>query len=317
MSLAENSVFPSVALVVVNWNTYGYTKSCLDQAAKLTYPNFEVLLVDNGSTDGSGQRLNAEYPHITFLPNKRNMGFTGGNNRGIEVALDRGFRYVFLLNNDTYFDAGFLDPLVAYLEANPSTGAVQPLIYEANGSKGVWHAGGMFNRLTGKTTSIKRTVNLQVPYASSWLTGCAFLVRAGVIRQVGTLRHAYFAYFEDVDWSFRITKVGFDLKIVPQAVLHHEVSASTKSKTKQKEGFLSPAAHYLNVRNQFLLLKAEPIGMVKAMAWPYQLAKALAVLGYFVVRLRLKKLRAAAAGLRDGMKDHPESGISPDISCYL
>lgn len=317
MSVAETSFFPSVALVVVNWNTYGYTKSCIEQAAKLNYPNFEVLLVDNGSTDGSGERLHAEFPHITYLPNERNLGFTGGNNRGIDVALERGFTYVFLLNNDTYFDVGFLDPLVAHLEQYPLTGAVQPLIYESNGAKGVWHAGGLFNRFTGKTTSIKRSVDLNAPYPSEWLTGCAFLVRSSVIRQVGALRDAYFAYFEDVDWSFRIRHAGYTLAIVPESVLHHEVSASTKAKTKQKEGFLSPAAHYLNVRNQFLLLKSAPKGLVKEIAWPYQLVKGLAVLSYFVLRLRLKKLRAAADGLRDGLRDHPGSEIPPDISCYL
>ncbi|MCC5938450.1 MAG: glycosyltransferase family 2 protein [Lunatimonas sp.] len=317
MSIAETSIFPSVALVVVNWNTYGYTKNCLDQAAKLDYPNFEVILVDNGSSDGSGDRIQAEYPHITFLSNDRNLGFTGGNNRGIDVALERGFSYIFLLNNDTYFDPGFLDPLVSHMEMHPGTGAVQPLIYESNGAKGVWHAGGVFNRFTGKTSSIKRTVDLQSPYPSQWLTGCAFLVRSTVVRQIGTLRDAYFAYFEDVDWSFRIKHAGYTLEIVPQAVLHHEVSASTKSKTKLKEGFLSPAAHYLNVRNQFLLLKSEPIGLVKQTAWPYQIVTGLAVLGYFVLRLRIKKLRAAADGLWDGLRDHPKSEIPPDISCYL
>jgi GT2 family glycosyltransferase len=308
---------PSVALIVVNWNTYGYTKSCLDQAAGLSYPHREVILVDNGSSDGSGQRLREEYPDVVFLENDRNLGFTGGNNRGIEYALAKEFKYVFLLNNDTYFQPSFLGILVDYLEAKPRVGAVQPLIFESNGERPVWHAGGIFDSLTGGTKSIKRVVEQDRPYASDWLTGCAFLIRTELVWKIGPLRNAYFAYFEDVDWSFRVRHAGYSLHIVPKAILHHEVSASTKSKIRQKEGYLSPAAHYLNVRNQFLLLKSKPKGLLKGIAWPYQVIKALAVLIYFGVRFRFKKLKAAADGLRDGLAHHPDSNNPPDISCYL
>lgn len=307
----------SVAIIVVNWNTYYYTKNCLDQASRLSFEDYQVILVDNGSSDGSGSRLSVEYPNVIFLKNESNLGFTGGNNKGIEYALKQGFTYVFLLNNDTYFDTGFLNELVEHLERNPLTGAVQPLIYEANGEQGVWHAGGLFNRFTGSTKSIKSIVHLENAYQSAWLTGCAFLIRAEVVRKIGMLKSSYFAYFEDVDWSFRVRKAGYSLEIVPKAILHHEVSASTKSKTKQKEGYLNPAAHYLNVRNSFLLLKSGPNDLVKVTAWPYQLLKATAVLVYFFLRFRFKKLRAAADGLRDGLRHSPESETPPDISCYL
>lgn len=312
-----SSTKPSVALILVNWNTYSYSRSCIEQAMKLNYPNYSIILVDNGSTDGSGERLFMEFPQIVYLKNEYNQGFTGGNNRGMTYALQAGFDYLFVLNNDTYFQADFLSTLVDYIERHPTVGAVQPLIYESSQEGAVWHAGGSFSRVSGSTSSIKQVLSTEVAYESEWLTGCAILIRSPIAVEVGLLRGAYFAYFEDVDWSFRIRQAGYLLHIVPKAVLRHEVSASTKSKTKQKEGFLSPAAHYLNVRNQFLLLKADPPGLHRWLAWPYQLIKALAVLGYFTLRFRWKKLRAAAAGLRDGLLHRPDSNTSPDITCYL
>lgn len=317
MNKSDKTRLPTVAVIVVNWNTYLYTKSCLDQASRLSYDSYQVILVDNGSSDGSGDRLSVEYPEVVFLKNTRNLGFTGGNNKGIEFALVQGFTYIFLLNNDTYFETEFLNILVDHLESNPHTGAVQPLIYEANGEQNVWHAGGMFNRFTGSTKSIKSIVHLEKAYQSAWLTGCAFLIRSEVVRKIGSLKSSYFAYFEDVDWSFRVRRAGYALEIVPKAILHHEVSASTKSKIKQKEGYLNPAAHYLNVRNSFLLLKSGPTDLIKVTAWPYQVVKATAVLIYFLLRFRFKKLHAAADGLRDGLRHSPESETPPDISCYL
>lgn len=307
----------SVAIIVVNWNTYSYSKSCLEQLVNLSYESHEIFLVDNGSDDQSGEILRQEFPQVNYHRIHQNLGFTGGNNVGIDLALSNGFDYIFLLNNDTYFDKDFLNPLVKFLDQNPEVGAVQPLIYENNEPKGVWHAGGKFNTFTGSTRSIKKEVELSDPYESEWLTGCAFMVKSSVIIDIGPLNPTYFAYFEDVDWSFRIKSYGKSLFIVPSSVLYHEVSGSTKAKTKGREGVLSPVSHYLNCRNQILLLKAHKSRINKLTTWPFQLLKFSMFFAYFILRFRFKKLRASFDGVKHGFSHNPNVKKLPNISCYL
>ncbi len=308
---------PKVAIILVNWNTFSYSASCIKQLQGLSYPNYEVILVENGSQDGSGEKLKILFPELTFIHNQQNLGFTGGNNSGILEALDKDFDYILLLNNDTYFDANFLNPLVQFLELNPNSGAVQPLIYEKENPEKVWHAGGVFHPLKGSTKSIKQEVDRINPYTSEWLTGCAFMIRTSVVKKIGLLNPTFFAYFEDVDWSFKVKSLGLDLHIIPESVVYHEISGSTKAKKKGKEGVLSPLAHYLNIRNQLLLLKAHPKRINKYTAWPFQILKISAFFCYFILRLRFKKFSAAFDGLKHGLKQDPNSEKLPDISCYL
>lgn len=308
---------PSVAIILVNWNTFDFSKSCIEQLHELSYHNFKIILVDNGSTDGSGEILNSLFPEITYIRNQNNLGFTGGNNSGIEHALKENFDLILLLNNDTYFEKDFLSPLVKFLEKNQSVGAAQPLIFENGNRDKVWHAGGEFSLLKGSSKSIKTKNNTNSPYPSKWLTGCAFMIRSSVVREIGSLKETYFAYFEDVDWSFRVRKAGLALYIVPESVIYHEVSGSTKSKKRGKEGFLSPLAHYLNIRNQLLLLKCHPDRIFIPSAWTFQILKISVYLIYFVLRLRFKKFKAAFAGLKAGLSDDPNSEKLPSIQCYL
>lgn len=307
----------SVAIIIVNWNTYSYSRSCLEQLFKLSYEWYEVFLVDNGSDDGSGEMLRREFPNVNHVQNHQNLGFTGGNNAGISLALSSGFDYIFLLNNDTYFDKDFLNPLVKFLDHNPEVGAVQPLIYEKNEPKKVWHAGGTFGTFTGSTASIKEEVNLTTPYESEWLTGCAFMIRRSVIIDIGSLNLTFFAYFEDVDWSFRIKSYGKRLFIVPGSILYHEVSGSTKAKAKTREGVLSPLSHYLNCRNQLLLLKSHRKRINRLTAWPFQLLKFSMYFTYFILKFRFKKLNASFDGVKHGFCHDPNVEKLPNISCYL
>src|SRR5690606_10813637 len=102
----------SVAIILLNWNGFDYTKACIESLRQITYPHWQVILVDNGSTDGSLEKLEALFPEAVFLASSENIGFTGGNNLGISYALEQGYPYILLLNNDTLVEKGFLEPLV-------------------------------------------------------------------------------------------------------------------------------------------------------------------------------------------------------------
>ena len=93
--------YPSIAIVILNWNNYPDTKKCLDSLSKLTYQNTTIILVDNGSQDDSNRLLKEEYPDITILELPKNLGFAGGTNFGIKYALKNSFKHILLLNNDT------------------------------------------------------------------------------------------------------------------------------------------------------------------------------------------------------------------------
>ncbi|WP_143959323.1 glycosyltransferase family 2 protein [Litoribacter populi] len=296
-----------VAIIIVNWNTYTYSKQCIDQLIKQSYSNVEILLVDNGSHDGSGEKLRNEYPELVFFQNVDNLGFTGGNNVGLNYALEKDYEYVLLLNNDVYLEADFLAKLVEAMEVNPNLGAVQPLIYNHPEREKIWKAGGDFLTTFASTISSSTLENHSGIFTTKWLTGCALMIRKEVLHKVGPLTPSYFAYFEDVDYSFRIKKAGYELAVVLDSKIYHIASGSTKSKIKQKEGFLSPSAHYLNVRNQFFLMRQHKDLFSRFSAFPFQTAKMLGYMGYFLLRNRKKKLKAVWRGLLDGYRLDPTS----------
>ncbi len=296
---------PSVAVILVNWNGYEYTVQCLQSLRKLDYSNFTVILVDNASTDGSLQKIKQQFSDLVFIENRENTGFTGGNNTGMAYALEENYEYICLLNNDTEVETDFLKVLVAEIENDPGIGAVQPKIRYNHNRAVIWNAGGFFRGLWG--TPVVRGENRvdRGQYEQSsvveWVTGCCILVKASTVRECGPLNDRYFAYFEDVEWSFRIRKSGKRLVYLPKAIIYHEAGVASKTKEQGKEGFISPFAHYLNVRNHLYLVRQHS----RVWFWPTillaQLVKLAGYVVYFTVRRRFQKLKASLRGFRDGL----------------
>ena len=288
----------SVAIILLNWNGFDYTKACIESLRKITYPHWQAILVDNGSTDGSLERLKVLFPEIIFLTSSVNLGFTGGNNLGISYALEQGYPYILLLNNDTLVDAAFLEPLVEHLADSLTVAAV---IYYVHNRNKLWNAGGNYRKWLGESQTSYHVKDAVRPYVTDWITGCAILLKASTVHQIGMFDRAYFAYHEDVDWSLRMRKVNMDLAVVPQSKIYHVAGASSTSKENGKEGALDPKVHYLNVRNQLFQLRKYAKFPYSLSAWPYHLAKIFGYIGYFVVKRRWGKLRVVIKGMRDGM----------------
>ncbi|HLT08658.1 MAG TPA: glycosyltransferase family 2 protein [Cyclobacteriaceae bacterium] len=291
----------SVAIILLNWNGFSYTKACIDSLKEIDYPDWQVILVDNGSTDGSLEKLKASFPNLVYLEAAKNLGFTGGNNLGISYALESGYPYILLLNNDTLVERGFLGPMVSYLVDTPSCAAAQPLIYYVHDKRKVWNAGGHYQKWLVNSQTLYHISQHSQPYPTDWITGCAILVKAGVIRAVGLLDDNYFAYHEDVDWSLRIRKAEWHLAVVPQSKIYHVAGAASTAKERGKEGLLDPKVHYLNIRNQIFQLRKYGTFPYALTAWPYHVVKLLMYLGYFVMKGRWGKMKAILRGARDGM----------------
>ncbi|MBM3426425.1 MAG: glycosyltransferase family 2 protein [Bacteroidetes bacterium] len=288
----------SVAIILVNWNGFTYTKACLESLEKVNTSAFQVVLVDNASKEGEGEQLKALFPQIHLITNSENLGFTGGNNVGIRYALTQGFDQVLLLNNDTLVDPDFLIPLQACLQ-KPGYGVAQPLICFAQDPATIWSAGGRWNSLLGRAITLGDRVPLSTYQPKrtelDWATGCCMLVSREVLLQVGLLPEPYFAYFEDVEWSLRIRKAGFKIGLAEQAVIYHEAGAA--SKKQHAEGTLNPKVFYFHVRNQLFLLRQHQV----VLGFAYHLIRFKLWLLYFLIRGRFQKLSAVVQGLRDGL----------------
>jgi GT2 family glycosyltransferase len=288
----------SVAIILVNWNGYAFTKACLASLEKVTEPSFQVILVDNGSQNSEGEQLKAQFPHVHLIANQDNLGFAGGNNVGIRYALEHGFEQVLLLNNDTTVSPFFLKELQTCLD-QLGQGVAQPLILFAHDPQTLWSAGGKWSPLFGRAI----TLGDRVPFEKyrvgaktlDWATGCCMLVSRAALLEAGLLHEAYFAYFEDVEWSLRIRKAGFTIGLAENAIIYHEAGAA--SKKQHAEGSLSPRVFYFLVRNQLFLLRQHSI----LLGYPYHLLRFLSWGAYFLIRGRFQKLSAVFQGIREGL----------------
>lgn len=300
-----NSQEPHVTIVILNWNREADTLECLDSVARLTYPAFSVVLVDNGSTDGSPDAIerwsDGKVP-VTLIRNAENLGFVGGGNQGMRHALATGTDYVFLLNNDTVVDPDVLDILVQAAEGAEDTGMVGPKIYQygkgrildSAGTRAIpWLAQGF---LVGHGEEDRgqydATAGIPIPY----VTGTALLVKRAVLEKVGLMDEDYFCYFDDFDWGMRTREAGYKLHLEPKAGVHHKGS--------QTAGLNS--AFYMRhmVRSRILFARKHVPSVPFLFAFlPYLfLYRYLRPLAILIIRRRWIHLAALHRGIREGFK---------------
>jgi GT2 family glycosyltransferase len=228
---------PLVFVITLNWNRRDDTLACLESLSHLAYSNARVLVVDNGSTDGSPQAIAREFPQVEQIVNPRNFGFAGGFNVGLRHALDAGADFAFILNNDTIAARDILDPLVA-AAAPGEVGVVAPAIFYASDPERVWSTGGGRNRLTLEMTGDHgRHATLAGITEREFLSGCAMCIKRSVLERVGLFDEEFFMYYEDSDYCLRARRAGFRLLVVPQARVWHKVATSS-------DGSDSPAERY-------------------------------------------------------------------------
>lgn len=296
-----------VAIVLVNWNGLEFTAACLDSLRKVSYPDFEVIVVDNGSEHEEGKRLKIQFPEIHLIETGENLGFAGGNNVGIRKAMDGDFSHVLLLNNDTIVETDFLNELVKVVLSQPKAGIVQPMILLLHQAKLIWSAGGKWIPDFSRSVTLgdrEPAADYRVKTSQiDWATGCAMLVSRDAIAKGGLLNEQFFVYFEDVEWSLRIRDAGFEIHLAESSKIYHEAGAS--SKKQHDEGILSPRVFYFHVRNQLFLvrlLRKKGLSIsLSCLSFGYHLGRFSLWMGYFLLRGRFQKLKSVAKGVRDGL----------------
>jgi hypothetical protein len=242
---------PRVAVVVLNYHGGEDVLRCVEAIIRGSAPA-HVIVSDNGSTDGSADRIEGRFPDAEVLRNGKNLGYCEGNNVGIRRALERGARSVLLLNDDAFVLEGALSRMLETLEGSPEVGIVGPRIVFDHDPDLVWAAGGAAGfapnvlSLRGHLTRGEDLASL--PEKVDFVPGCALLVKAEVLREVGLLDPVFFAYFEDADFCYRARKAGHGVVYEPRAIVRHRVSASTG-------GGLSPTRKYLMGLNSWIFLR--------------------------------------------------------------
>jgi GT2 family glycosyltransferase len=231
---------PKVFIILVNWNGWQDTIECLQSLEVLDYPNREVVVVDNGSTDQSVQKIRTEHPDVTLIESKENRGFAGGNNLGINYAVVKDADYCWLLNNDTVVEKGALFALVDRIERDPAIGICgSKLVYYHQRDTIQALAGGTYNKWLGVSIKIGGQVSAdseiepaEVEEQLDFIIGASMLVSREFIREVGLLNEEYFLYYEEIDWATR-AEGKFKLGFAPESIVYHKEGASIGGRQNQ------------------------------------------------------------------------------------
>lgn len=284
-----------VTAIVLNWCAEADTTACVRSLLASDHPALTVLIVDNGSPDGSGARLHAAFPEVPYLQTGANLGFTGGNNRGIAWAMERGAEWVLLVNDDATVAPDCVSRLLAAAQSRPRVAGVSPTITYKVRPDLVWFGGGDFSpkRAMGRHRHEGRplaAVAADGPVEISFMTGCVCLVSVAALREVGALAEDYFAYVEDAELSLRLVRAGWTLLHEPRARAGHDIALDSHVES-------SPWQIVQRDRNRRRLARRHygAAERLRFLAWFG--ATRLVHLARFVVRGDLARARAIVTGM--------------------
>jgi len=282
-----------VTTIVLNWNGWKDTISCLESLSLVDTSSFdlEVLVVDNASNDDSIHKLEEYKKKFDFklIQNPSNLGFAEGNNVGLRYAISKGFDYAMVLNNDTLVDRKIFSHLLFAFEDNGGVGVVSPKIYFAKGfefhkgrysnsdlGKVIWYAGGKvdWNNVMGINLGVDEVDQGQFEEIKEvdFATGCSSIFSVPVLKKVGLYDKRYFMYFEDVDLSLRIKKAGYKVLFQPKGIVWHKVAQSSNIGSDLNDYFISRnrllfGLKYAQLRTKIALFRESLRFLLRGRKW--------------------------------------------------
>jgi len=258
----------SISVITVNFNHHYVTEELLSSIFKNnTYPDLEILVVDNGSTINPVEQWRKKYPGVRFIRSDINLGFAGGNNLGIKAAKGD---YLFLVNNDTEFTGGLAEELANTLDKYPSAGIVSPKIRYYHSPEILQYAGfTLMNYYTARNRCLGQFEKDLGQYdhlsgETGFAHGAAMMVRREAIEKAGIMSENFFLYYEEMDWSEQIKRAGYTIRLNMQALIYHKESVSVGSKSMVKEYFMN--------RNRILFIRRNCSYTTLFIFWLYFLA---------------------------------------------
>ena len=256
---------PKVCIIVLNWQALNHTIECIQSLEALEYENSEIIIVDNGSQDGSEEALRKKFPQHTLIQTGRNLGYAGGNNKGIAYAIKQNPDFIFILNNDTVVDASLLTIFVESAKSNPEAGVFSPKIYDYRKREKLLYAGTRWIEERSKFL-IEGQGELDQPSNNSlheidYAAGSALFFRSELASRVGFFDDRFFLTWEETDWCCRVRKMGYKILLEPKAKVWHKTSASFA------EGQSGPEYRYYLTRNRLLWIEKNLKGRSKWRAY--------------------------------------------------
>lgn len=244
-------VMKLVSIITVNFNHSHVTDEFLDAFYRTNqYPNFEIIVVDNGSKENPVPAWSIKYPHVKFVRSERNLGFAGGNNLGVTYAKGD---LLFFVNNDTEFTVGLIQTLVDNIAKHPKTGMISPKIRYFQEPETLQYAGYTeMNYFTARNACIGQFEKDQGQFDqltgfTGFGHGAAMMITREAINKAGLMAENYFLYYEELDWGARIRKAGFEIRLDMGALIYHKESVSVGQKSALKEFFMN--------RNRILFIR--------------------------------------------------------------
>ena len=262
-----------VSVIVVNFNGMPYVQPCLHSVLNQNFANFEVILVDNKSSDKSLDYVRQHFPSVIIVANEKNLGYSGGINSGVAHAKGK---YLAPLNVDTEVEQNWLTAMVEVIDSNPDAGAVTPnsLLYRDRSKVGVQ---GLNIHITG--LGFVRRLNTPIsdspkePFEVNGVSGCSYLIRREILERMGGLNEDNFLYYDDVDLSWVVNLMGYKIYCVPQSVVYHEYKLKM---TPQKMFWLERG------RSNALLCYMRPLTLVALL--PLLMITEGLIIGYCLIR---------------------------------
>ncbi len=268
-----------VSIIIVNWNGIFHLRKCLPGLNKINYPNFEIIVVDNASTDGSIEYIKKNYPKIKIIVNKKNLGFAGGNNVGYKKTTGD---YILFLNNDTTVTNNFVTKLVNKIGEDSRYAGVQAKILSMDNNNRLDSVGAFLTN-TGflyhygyYQLNKKSYDKIKLLYTAK---GACMLFRRAVIESVGLFDGDFFAYFEETDFCHRVWLAGYTIGYAPEAIIYHKIGGTSNNMNNAFIQF-----HSFKNRINSYIKNLGPIELIKILPLHLLLCEIAAII--FIIRNR-------------------------------
>ena len=242
-----------VSIIIPHWNGIETLSECIKSILKTQFDSYEIIVVDNASTDGSQDWIKEEYPQIILIENDKNYGYAGGCNRGVDYA---NGEFIIFLNNDTIQDPEWIKYLISLVETNENIAAVQPKVLNYFNKNIFDYAGGSGGHMDVFCFPFARGrifLNQEIDlgqYNESrqcfWASGTAFLIRKELFFKAGKFDEVFFSHMEEIDLCWRLRAMGFQIWVAPKSIVYHKNALSMPMHSHKK--------YYLNHRNSLLML---------------------------------------------------------------
>lgn len=288
---------PHVAVVVLSWNGREDTLTCLRSFERVDYRPLTLIVVDNGSDDGTSEAVCAAFPEVEILRTETNLGFAEGNNVGLRRALELGADFAFVLNNDTELERQTIPALVEEAARRPDAGALCSKVLYADPPDLIWFAGASFDPArgySGRLTGYRERDSERWSQVAETTRACgaAMLVPRRVLEEVGLFDAELFFYQEDTDWSLRARAAGFRHYVVPASRLWHRISVTSGGEN-------SPTTLYYGMRNTLVVCERyAPLGRLAG--WRRRL---ILLAAHVIQALRSPSKREGLAAVAAGWRD--------------